>query len=223
MTQPQMTPPDDGATPTPVAPLTDAERAAATAQVAGTALPVTGAVTPPSTGPSDAAFAAGTDTAADQATTPPDPAPVVANPPPAPTDSQVVNAIPESDTPSTEVSVTDDGNVIVLAERFDVTLAGETWPYGTVEFKGDLLGIRLPTRQALAAFSLSSSKYVSLNVKNDLTGLFIARHLSPESYGRVFSRLMDPDEDDYDVETVGELFNVIVMAAVDADKADDAG
>lgn len=207
MTQPQMTPPNDGATPTPVAPLTDEERAAATAQVAGTALPeptptadaVTGVVQPPT------------------------PDPVVANPPPAPTDSQVVNTIPEDDTPSTEVAVSDDGNVITLAERFDVTQAGEAWPHSTVEFKGDLLGIRLPTRQALAAFSLSSSKYVSLNVKNDLTGLFIARHLSPESYGRVFSRLMDPDEDDYDVETVGELFNVIVMAAVDADKADDAG
>lgn len=204
MTQPQMTPPNDGATPTPVQPLTDAERAAATAQVAGTALPpdapaqpVTGAVTPP---------------------------PVVADPPPAPADSQVVNEVAADEPPaSTDVVVSEDGNVIALADRFDVTTAGEVWPHGTVEFKGDTLGIRLPTRQALAAFSLASSKYVSLQVKNDLTGLFIARHLSPESYGRVFSRLMDPDEDSYDVETVGELFNVIVMAAVDADKADDAG
>ncbi|MBV9871741.1 MAG: hypothetical protein JO214_14065 [Frankiaceae bacterium] len=114
------------------------------------------------------------------------------------------------------------GTAVALVEKFDVTTTGEVWPYEFLEFKGDKLGIRLPTRQALAAFSLSSSKYVSLGVKNDLTGLFIARHLSPESYGRVFSRLMDPDEDDYDVDTVGELFNAIVTAAVDADKAAEA-
>lgn len=204
----QLNPPDN-TEPERVTPPTDAERAAATARVEGTAVPVTGAVTPPpapepippSTGPSDAAFEAGTDTAADQSTTPPDPG----------TDVDVV--VPDE---------ADSGNVIALAERFDVTLAGETWPHDMLEFKGDLLGIRLPARQALAAFSLASSKYVSLSVKNDLTGLFIARHLSPESYGRVFSRLMDPDEDDYDVDTVGELFNAIVTAAVDADKAADA-
>lgn len=211
MTQPQMTPPNDGAVPTTAPAPTDAERAALTEQVKGTALSgqvpdaqpapvVTGAVTPPQ--------------------------PVVADPPPAPTDSQVVNEVaadePPTD-PSTEVAISDDGNVVALADKFDIATTGEVWPHDTLEFKGDTLGIRLPTRQALAAFSLASSKYVSLNVKNDLTGLFIARHLSPESYGRVFSRLMDPDEDDYDVETVGELFNAIVMAAVDADKADDAG
>lgn len=210
MTQPQMTPPNDGATPTPSPGLTDAERAAATAQVAGTALP-----------PSGVEVTGQPQPLPPQAT--PEQPPVVADPPPAPTDSQVVNEVPTEDTPSAEVVVPEDGNVIALADRFDVTQAGELWPHGTVEFKGDLLGIRLPTRQALAAFSLASSKYVSLQVKNDLTGLFIARHLSPESYGRVFSRLMDPDEESYDVETVGELFNVIVMAAVDADKADDAG
>ena len=131
--------------------------------------------------------------------------------------------VPASPT-TAEVDVidTEPGTAIALTARFDVTKAGESWPYDMLEFKGDLLGIRLPQRQALAAFSLASSKYVSLGVKNDLTGLFIARHLSPESYGRVFSRLMDPDEDDYDVDTVGELFNAIVTASLDADKAEDA-
>lgn len=180
MTQPQMTPPADGATPDPA---------------------VTGAVTPPA----------------------PEPTPVVADPPPAPTDSQVVNTVAPEPAPA-EVEVADTpSTAVALADRFDVATAGEAWAHETVEFKGDKLGIRLPQRQALAAFSLATSKYVGLTVKNDLTGLFIARHLSPESYGRVFSRLMDPDEDDYDVDTVGELFNVIVTAAVDADKASDKG
>lgn len=128
---------------------------------------------------------------------------------------------PREPADSAEVAVVEDLNTAVaLDERFDVTKSGESWPYDQLHFKGDLLGIRLPQRQALAAFSLASSKYVSLGVKNDLTGLFIARHLSPESYGRVFSRLMDPDETDYDVDTVGELFNEIVTASIDADKAE---
>jgi hypothetical protein len=125
---------------------------------------------------------------------------------------------PEAD--PTIVEPEGPGTTIALAPSVDISKLGEDWPYDWLDFKGDKLGIRLPTRQALAAFSLASSKYVSLGVKNDLTGLFIARHLSPESYGRVFSRLMDPDENDYDVETVGELFNAIVMAAVNADKPD---
>lgn len=114
----------------------------------------------------------------------------------------------------------DTGNAVALVARFDVTTTGEEWKYDYLEFQGDKLGIRLPTRQALAAFSLASSKYVSMGVKNDLTGLFIARHLSPESYGRVFSRLMDPDDAEYDVDTVGELFNAIVTASIEADEQD---
>ena len=122
--------------------------------------------------------------------------------------------------PDPAPEVIEDSAALAIADRFDVTTTGEVWPYDHLHFKGDLLGIRLPQRQALAAFSLATSKYVALGVKNDLTGLFIARHLSPESYGRVFSRLMDPDEDDYDVDTVGELFNEIVTASIEADKSE---
>lgn len=132
-----------------------------------------------------------------------------------PDDDRKLADRPEPEVIEAEVT----GTAIALAERFDIATTGEVWPYDFLEFQGDKLGIRLPTRQALAAFSLASSKYVSLGVKNDLTGLFIARHLSPESYGRVFSRLMDPDDTDYTVDTVGELFNAIVTAAVEADKA----
>lgn len=110
------------------------------------------------------------------------------------------------------------GTTVALADRLDISTLGENWQHDWLEFKGDKLGIRLPTRQALAAFSLASSKYVDMQVKNDLTGLFIARHLSPESYGRVFSRLMDPDENDYTVDAVGELFNAIVTAAIKSDE-----
>ena len=79
-----------------------------------------------------------------------------------------------------------------------------------LEFKGDKLSVRIPSQQALAAFSLSTSKYVNGTVRNDMTGMFINRHLSPESYEQVFSRLMDPDDDEYTVESIGELMRAIV-------------
>lgn len=121
----------------------------------------------------------------------------------------------DSDVPSTP------GTAVALAETFDVATTGEKWEHDFLTFNGDRLGIRVPTRQALAAFSLASGKYVDIGVKNDLTGLFIARHLSPESYGRVFSRLMDPDDEEYTVETVGELFNAIVTASLQPPKDGD--
>lgn len=88
--------------------------------------------------------------------------------------------------------------------------ADPAWPHATLEFCGDVLEVRKPTEQALAAYSLASSKYVSMEVRNDMTGLFIARHMSPESYSRVFSRLLDPDDEEYTIQSIGELMRAIV-------------
>ena len=151
---------------------------------------------------SDAELTADTDTAAAIA----DLATDTAVDPREPVDAEVVDPAPPVST------------AIALQQSLDVSTI-EKWGHDWLEFKGDKLGIRVPTRQALAAFSLASGKYVDIGVKNDLTGLFIARHLSPESYGRVFSRLMDPDEVDYTVDTVGELFNAIVTASLQPDEA----
>lgn len=85
--------------------------------------------------------------------------------------------------------------------------------YRDMTFKGDKLSVRVPSQQALAAFSLSTSKHIGSNVRNDMTGLFINRHLSPEAYEQVFSRLMDPDDGDYTVESIGELMRAIVELA----------
>lgn len=88
--------------------------------------------------------------------------------------------------------------------------AEESSSYSELEFKGDTLHARKPSQQALAAFSLATSKYVNIQVRNDMTGLFISRHLSPESYERVFSRLMDPDDPDYTLDAIGELMSAVV-------------
>ena len=90
------------------------------------------------------------------------------------------------------------------------------WEYAYVEYMGDKLAVRAPTPQALTGFSLASSKYVSNNVKNDMTGLFIVEHLGPDSYGRMMQRLMDPDDSQYTTETVGFIMREIVMLTTNA-------
>lgn len=85
-----------------------------------------------------------------------------------------------------------------------------TWKHETLKFLDDVLEVRKPTAQALAAYSLASSKYVSNQIRNDMTGLFMVRHLSEASYERVFSRLMDPDDEKYTLDTIGELMRSIV-------------
>ncbi|QFP94643.1 tail assembly chaperone [Mycobacterium phage LilMcDreamy] len=134
-----------------------------------------------------------------------------------PRDTVKAEVVDSNDVPSSS----SPGTAVALAEKFDVATTGEKWDHDFLTFEGDRLGIRVPTRQALAAFSLATGKYVDVGVKNDLTGLFIARHLSTESYGRVFSRLMDPDDEGYDVDTVGELFNAIVTASLQPTEGDD--
>lgn len=111
--------------------------------------------------------------------------------------------------PGTEVAI--PSNV-----ELELWTNDEPWDHETVDFRGDILNVRKPTDQALAGLSLSSSKYVKMTTRNDITGLFIARHLSPQSYDRVFSRLMDPDDTDYTVETIGELMGAIVGNRGDA-------
>lgn len=98
----------------------------------------------------------------------------------------------------------------------EVAVADE-WAHEWIEFGGDRLSVRKPTQQALAAYSLAMSKFVPSQMRNDITGLFISRHMSPESYERVFSRLMDPDDTEYTVSTIGEVMKQIVELAIDVD------
>lgn len=85
------------------------------------------------------------------------------------------------------------------------------WDHDRITFANDDLAVRAPTSQALAGFSLASSKYVDASIRNDMTGLFIVEHLGPDSYGRVMRRLMDGDDPDYDADTIGVLMREIVM------------
>ena len=45
-----------------------------------------------------------------------------------------------------------------------------------------------------------------------MTGLFMVKHLSEESFNRVFGRLMDPDDTDYTLDSIGALVAAIVAS-----------
>lgn len=101
------------------------------------------------------------------------------------------------------------------------------WAYRFIEYKGDRLAVRRPTKQALAAFSLGSSKFVKLTTQNNVTGMFVERHLSEASYDRMISRMMDPDDPDYGPKSIGEIMGQVVRLKAakgeDEESDDDAG
>lgn len=115
---------------------------------------------------------------------------------------------------------------VVTAEVAVTTTAevavADQWDHEWIDFNGDRLSVRRPTQQALAAYSLAMSHFVPAQTRNDITGLFIARHLSPSSYERVFSRLMDPDDTEYTVSSIGEMMKAIVELSIEV-KAEAAG
>lgn len=84
------------------------------------------------------------------------------------------------------------------------------WDHERIEFRGDDLAIRKPTRQAVSGLSTALTKYVPVTVQNDMVGLFIARHLAADSYGHVMSRMMNPDDTEYTADTVGVLMRAII-------------
>lgn len=86
----------------------------------------------------------------------------------------------------------------------------EPWKHQTIDFHGEKLEVRKVTQKSLAAFSIATSKHVPDKTRNDMTGLFLLRHTSEDTFIKVFSRLMDEDDEGYSLNTIGELMNEIV-------------
>lgn len=86
------------------------------------------------------------------------------------------------------------------------------WAHETIEYEGDVLGIRVPTQAALTAFTLGTGEFTPDFTRQSMTSMFIQNHLSPRSYGRVFSRMMAPD-DTFDDASLGGLMRVLVEEA----------
>ena len=123
---------------------------------------------------------------------------------PAPVDAADVDK-PAPEPTTAAVAVREQVGPLVVAEQ--------DWPHDFMDFEGDRLAVRLPDERALTGFALSVGKYIPTDVQNDMVSLFMNRHMSPDSYGQVMARMMDPDDATYTTRTVGQLFNSIVKAA----------
>lgn len=123
--------------------------------------------------------------------------------------------------PRTEVAVVDGAEVDAIDE--DAWDAGDqNWPHRFIEYRGDVLAVRKPTSQALAGFSLGVSRFVKAQTQNDITGMFIERHMSEASYDRMMTRLMDPDDHDYTSASVGEIMGLVVRLPPESDDDGDS-
>lgn len=114
-----------------------------------------------------------------------------------------------------EIAVADDKRVDQLEKPEPLD---PDWPYERLEYKGDNLAVRKPTIQALAAFQLSSGKFIDPERQTDITSLFMDRHLGPDTYDRIMTRLISPDEPEYTKASIGEIMGAVVRMAVNESK-----
>jgi len=134
-------------------------------------------------------------------------------------------AVPVADTPAVVPAEAIDKEPTDLekwltAEAAWVNKYDAGWVHQRVEYKGDNLAVRKPTDQGISGFSLATSKFTRPETKNNITGLFIERHLGPDSYDRVMERLMDPDDPGYTTASVADVMGLIVDLYVNEAKAE---
>lgn len=92
------------------------------------------------------------------------------------------------------------------------------WKHDWLDFKGDNLGIRVPKGAALQA--LNAARHSSLEFQDRLVNLFVAKHLSPETYERVMYRMVDPDDEEFTTGAWGELIGAIAEKGREKAKAE---
>lgn len=144
--------------------------------------------------------------ASDGSTVTPDVAPAVApTVAPEPTTPAAEPEVIEQE-PTAEVAVPTSTDVVDPTAEEKWTHESE-WSHDWLEFKGDKLAIRVPKGAALQA--LGAARHNSLEFQDRLVNLFVAKHLSPETYERVMYRMVDPDDEEFTTGAWGELISAI--------------
>ncbi|WP_166905915.1 hypothetical protein [Mycobacterium sp. DL440] len=129
------------------------------------------------------------------------------------------NAAPEPEVvaPAAEVAVPGSTEVVDPAAEEKWTHQSE-WKHAWLPFKGDELAIRVPKGAALQA--LGAARHNSLEFQDRLVNLFVAKHLSPETYERVMYRMVDPDDEEFTTGAWGELIGAIAEIGGEHAKAE---
>jgi hypothetical protein len=155
------------------------------------------------------------DIAVTAAPPPAPPAPVDAAPTPEPVPvPEPEPEVIEPEPASSELAVPDGSEVAVDAQWEHTS----EWAYDWLEFKGDKLAIRVPKGSALQA--LGNSRHCSLDFQDRLVHMFVAKHISDETYERITYRMVDPDDEEFTMKAWGELLNAIAELGAERAKAE---
>lgn len=97
----------------------------------------------------------------------------------------------------------------------------EGWEHDWIDFRGDRLGIKIPTRGMVNAIQHAGT--TSLEFQTKLVAKFEAGHISEASRERVINRLTDPDDPDYTGTEWDDLTTEILKTAAERmNKEDEA-
>ncbi len=96
----------------------------------------------------------------------------------------------------------------------------DDWAYQSIDFHGDVFGIRIPTVAAIQGWQLSQSSTNTDAFQLNGTNRLLIKHMSPESYARFIYRLGEPDDPDYDEDTYAEMVDALVTPARERAQAD---
>lgn len=96
--------------------------------------------------------------------------------------------------------------------------AEDVWPHETLDFLGDTLRIRTPRPAALSALPMMLADSNNIE-QNRVMKRFLSRHLHPDDFQHVMDRSTDPDEVEYSITSIGDLFGAVLNAGTEAFKA----
>lgn len=118
-------------------------------------------------------------------------------------DAERAAIIDEDGAPSTSRADQDAATDSAPARQEDV------WPFEFMELYEEKWEVRVPSPQALTAVALSAGKFVPQRLQSDVVSLFLRNHMSEASFSRMFERLTDPDDPDFEVGTLGVIMRAL--------------
>lgn len=89
------------------------------------------------------------------------------------------------------------------------------WAHDWLDFKGDRLAIRRPPESAVNSFIMITASGVEPALQSGVISEVLHKSLSPESFGRVLYRNIDPDDPEYTVTTMAELAGELIRLSTE--------
>lgn len=98
-----------------------------------------------------------------------------------------------------------------------------TWDHDWIDFHGDRLAIRIPSDAAREGYSIAAGPGSTGAEQLFYTRLFLQKHLSPESFIRIWDRHMTPGDQYEDGQMLKRLVQTMVEARTKPADAETGG